>query len=212
MPNTTLTGHFYYLTLLILYSHFPIYSHNNICIHIVYTAYALIWSSNRSKNSWLMKLKKKTEYMGKQSVRSVLSWPISITFFSQFFSLLCALSLNYWGSSTQTRQQSTRYVYIAFFIRSYIHSYVLMWECVCIVYMYALHLLLIPRCSFDPLSLSHHHFSFCFPLQRTASNESQVVLDAVTMPTSGKYSCEVSADAPSFHTLIAAAELEVIGK
>ncbi|KAH8395646.1 hypothetical protein KR222_005270, partial [Zaprionus bogoriensis] len=54
---------------------------------------------------------------------------------------------------------------------------------------------------------------FHFPgvkVRRTASNESQVVLDAVTMPTSGKYSCEVSADAPSFHTLIAAAELEVI--
>ncbi|XP_062141997.1 uncharacterized protein LOC133850054 isoform X2 [Drosophila sulfurigaster albostrigata] len=54
---------------------------------------------------------------------------------------------------------------------------------------------------------------FHFPgvkVRRQASNESQVVLDAVTMPTSGKYSCEVSADAPSFHTLIAAAELEVI--
>ncbi|KAM8715272.1 hypothetical protein ACLKA7_002340 [Drosophila subpalustris] len=54
---------------------------------------------------------------------------------------------------------------------------------------------------------------FHFPgvkVRRPASNESQVVLDAVTMPTSGKYSCEVSADAPSFHTLIAAAELEVI--
>ncbi|XP_030080522.1 uncharacterized protein LOC111594148 isoform X2 [Drosophila hydei] len=54
---------------------------------------------------------------------------------------------------------------------------------------------------------------FHFPgvkVRRTSSNESQVVLDAVTMSTSGKYSCEVSADAPSFHTLIAAAELEVI--
>ncbi|XP_039502470.1 uncharacterized protein LOC120458762 isoform X1 [Drosophila santomea] len=54
---------------------------------------------------------------------------------------------------------------------------------------------------------------FHFPgvkVRRVSSNESQVVLDAVTMATSGKYSCEVSADAPSFHTLIAAAELEVI--
>ncbi|EDW11853.1 uncharacterized protein LOC6576421 isoform X2 [Drosophila mojavensis] len=54
---------------------------------------------------------------------------------------------------------------------------------------------------------------FHFPgvkVRRTSSNESQVVLDSVTMSTSGKYSCEVSADAPSFHTLIAAAELEVI--
>lgn len=32
------------------------------------------------------------------------------------------------------------------------------------------------------------------------------------MATAGKYSCEVSADAPSFHTLIAAAELEVVGE
>ncbi|EDW77400.2 uncharacterized protein Dwil_GK18108 [Drosophila willistoni] len=54
---------------------------------------------------------------------------------------------------------------------------------------------------------------FHFPgvkVRRMSSNESQVVLDVVTMATSGKYSCEVSADAPSFHTLIAAAELEVI--
>ncbi|XP_017024090.1 uncharacterized protein beat-Ia isoform X2 [Drosophila kikkawai] len=54
---------------------------------------------------------------------------------------------------------------------------------------------------------------FHFPglkVRRVSSNESQLVLESVTMATSGKYSCEVSADAPSFHTLIAAAELEVI--
>lgn len=32
------------------------------------------------------------------------------------------------------------------------------------------------------------------------------------MATSGKYSCEVSLDAPSFHTLISAGELDVVGK
>ncbi|KAH8251265.1 hypothetical protein KR032_004640 [Drosophila birchii] len=54
---------------------------------------------------------------------------------------------------------------------------------------------------------------FHFPglkVRRVSSNESQLVLESVSMATSGKYSCEVSADAPSFHTLIAAAELEVI--
>ncbi|XP_067625365.1 uncharacterized protein beat-Ia [Eurosta solidaginis] len=47
-------------------------------------------------------------------------------------------------------------------------------------------------------------------VERSASNESQLVLDAVTVSTTGKYSCEVSADAPSFHTEISAGELEVI--
>uniref|UniRef100_T1GU24 Ig-like domain-containing protein n=1 Tax=Megaselia scalaris TaxID=36166 RepID=T1GU24_MEGSC len=45
---------------------------------------------------------------------------------------------------------------------------------------------------------------------RHSSNESQVTLDSVQMATSGKYSCEVSADAPSFHTLISAGELDVV--
>ena len=49
-------------------------------------------------------------------------------------------------------------------------------------------------------------------LQRFSSNETQLVLESASMATTGKYSCEVSADAPSFHTLIAAAELEVVGK
>ncbi|KAI8115065.1 hypothetical protein FF38_01350 [Lucilia cuprina] len=47
-------------------------------------------------------------------------------------------------------------------------------------------------------------------VDRRASNETQLVLDSASMATAGKYSCEVSADAPSFHTLIAAAELEVV--
>ncbi|XP_055848124.1 uncharacterized protein LOC129913458 isoform X2 [Episyrphus balteatus] len=42
------------------------------------------------------------------------------------------------------------------------------------------------------------------------SNESQLTLLNVQLVTSGKYSCEVSADAPSFHTLIAAGELDVV--
>ncbi|KAM7352236.1 uncharacterized protein ACRADG_004863 isoform 2-T2 [Cochliomyia hominivorax] len=45
---------------------------------------------------------------------------------------------------------------------------------------------------------------------RSSSNESQLVLENVNSVTSGKYSCEVSADAPSFHTLIGAGELEVV--
>ncbi|XP_049548184.1 uncharacterized protein LOC125959403 [Anopheles darlingi] len=53
-----------------------------------------------------------------------------------------------------------------------------------------------------------------FPMQgvqikRSASNESHLVLLDVSMASSGKYSCEVSADAPSFHTLIKTGDLEV---
>ncbi|XP_037913709.1 uncharacterized protein LOC119653211 isoform X2 [Hermetia illucens] len=47
-------------------------------------------------------------------------------------------------------------------------------------------------------------------VQRHLSNESQLTLASVQSSTSGKYSCEVSADAPSFHTLIASGELEVV--
>ncbi|XP_055384965.1 uncharacterized protein LOC129614403 [Condylostylus longicornis] len=49
-----------------------------------------------------------------------------------------------------------------------------------------------------------------FRIDRQASNESQLVLDHVSLSASGKYSCEVSADAPSFHTLIGAGELDVV--
>ncbi|XP_031619175.1 fasciclin-3 isoform X2 [Contarinia nasturtii] len=45
---------------------------------------------------------------------------------------------------------------------------------------------------------------------RSASNESQVSLSHVQPSASGKYSCEVSADAPSFHTEIATEALEVV--
>ncbi|XP_035772869.1 uncharacterized protein LOC118456325 [Anopheles albimanus] len=46
-------------------------------------------------------------------------------------------------------------------------------------------------------------------IKRSASNESHLVLLDVSMASSGKYSCEVSADAPSFHTLIKTGDLEV---
>lgn len=44
------------------------------------------------------------------------------------------------------------------------------------------------------------------------SNESQVTLSKVHRSVAGKYSCEVSADAPSFHTEIATKDLVVVGK
>lgn len=44
------------------------------------------------------------------------------------------------------------------------------------------------------------------------SNESQVTLSTVQPIVTGKYSCEVSADAPSFHTGIATSDLEVVGE
>lgn len=49
-------------------------------------------------------------------------------------------------------------------------------------------------------------------LQRLQSNASHVLLKAVEPSISGKFSCEVSADAPSFHTELQAAEMEVVGK
>uniref|UniRef100_A0A182VUG9 Ig-like domain-containing protein n=1 Tax=Anopheles minimus TaxID=112268 RepID=A0A182VUG9_9DIPT len=46
-------------------------------------------------------------------------------------------------------------------------------------------------------------------VKRTASNESQLTLLGLSLASSGKYSCEVSADAPSFHTMIVTGDLEV---
>lgn len=51
-----------------------------------------------------------------------------------------------------------------------------------------------------------------FNQQRSASNESQLTLLGLSLASSGKYSCEVSADAPSFHTMIVTGDLEVCGK
>ncbi|ETN64668.1 hypothetical protein AND_003581 [Anopheles darlingi] len=42
------------------------------------------------------------------------------------------------------------------------------------------------------------------------SNKSNVVIKAVETNISGKYSCEVSADAPSFHTSIVSGDMEVV--
>ena len=52
---------------------------------------------------------------------------------------------------------------------------------------------------------------FHFHLQQSASNESQLTLSSVTPTTSGKFSCEVSADFPSFHTMIVSGDMEVVG-
>lgn len=63
--------------------------------------------------------------------------------------------------------------------------------------------------------LLNFSFSLIFTsvlLQRSGSNESQVSLAHVQPIVSGKYSCEVSADAPSFHTDIATKDLEVVGE
>ncbi|XP_055642208.1 uncharacterized protein LOC129779003 isoform X2 [Toxorhynchites rutilus septentrionalis] len=54
-----------------------------------------------------------------------------------------------------------------------------------------------------------------FPLpgitvERSHSNGSHLTLTAVEPTMSGKYSCEVSADAPSFHTMIVSSEMEVV--
>ena len=48
--------------------------------------------------------------------------------------------------------------------------------------------------------------------QTSASNRSQILIKSVEPSISGKYSCEISADAPSFHTSIVGGEMEVVGK
>lgn len=53
---------------------------------------------------------------------------------------------------------------------------------------------------------------YLIQLQRSMSDESRLTLSSVQPSVSGKYSCEVSADAPSFHTLIESGDLEVVGK
>lgn len=49
-------------------------------------------------------------------------------------------------------------------------------------------------------------------MQRSQSNASHVLLKAVEPNISGKFSCEVSADAPSFHTAYQTGEMEIVGK
>lgn len=48
--------------------------------------------------------------------------------------------------------------------------------------------------------------------QTTQSNASHVLLRNVPTSISGKFACEVSADAPTFDTSIVAADMEVVGK
>lgn len=48
--------------------------------------------------------------------------------------------------------------------------------------------------------------------QLTASNATQVTLRNVGFRLSGNFSCEVTADAPSFHTSVASNALTVVGK
>lgn len=50
-----------------------------------------------------------------------------------------------------------------------------------------------------------------FP-QVAASDQSRVTLTDVDRTLTGEYQCEVSADAPLFHTDIKAAEMVVVGK
>ncbi|XP_058449706.1 LOW QUALITY PROTEIN: cell adhesion molecule 2-like [Malaya genurostris] len=47
-------------------------------------------------------------------------------------------------------------------------------------------------------------------VERSQSNGSHLTLTAVEPTMSGKYSCEVSADSPSFHTMIVSSEMEVV--
>ncbi|RZF44468.1 hypothetical protein LSTR_LSTR002241 [Laodelphax striatellus] len=47
-------------------------------------------------------------------------------------------------------------------------------------------------------------------IDTSSSNETQVTLKNVSTPFSGRYSCEVSADAPSFHTALVSGEMTVV--
>lgn len=50
------------------------------------------------------------------------------------------------------------------------------------------------------------------PLQVAASDQNRVVLTEVDRTLTGEYQCEVSADAPLFHTDIKAAMMVVVGE
>uniref|UniRef100_T1GF50 Ig-like domain-containing protein n=1 Tax=Megaselia scalaris TaxID=36166 RepID=T1GF50_MEGSC len=49
-------------------------------------------------------------------------------------------------------------------------------------------------------------------VDQSESNESHVLLTSVSLNITGKFSCEVSADAPTFHTAFHTGEMEVVGK
>lgn len=48
-------------------------------------------------------------------------------------------------------------------------------------------------------------------MQEDKSNATQVTLDNIDSDSADTYSCEVSADAPSFHTAIVSATMNVVG-
>ena len=51
-----------------------------------------------------------------------------------------------------------------------------------------------------------------FISQKAKSNATQVTLVDLDSDATGIYSCEVSADAPSFHTVIVSGTMDVVGK
>lgn len=71
---------------------------------------------------------------------------------------------------------------------------------------------------FITLFISFHAFfaplthSMAFSLQRNLSNQSHVVLQSVPLNISGKFTCEISVEAPTFQTAMVSGEMEVVGK
>jgi len=49
-------------------------------------------------------------------------------------------------------------------------------------------------------------------LQQGKSNATQLTLRHVQLSLSGRYSCEVSADAPSFHTALVSGDMDIVGE
>lgn len=49
-------------------------------------------------------------------------------------------------------------------------------------------------------------------LQQRKSNATQLTLRQVQLSLSGRYSCEVSADAPSFHTAMVTGDMDIVGE
>lgn len=53
---------------------------------------------------------------------------------------------------------------------------------------------------------------FYLPLQLHNSTNTQVVLQSVNLSSSGRYRCEVSAEAPSFQTVTDHGDMTVVGE
>lgn len=56
----------------------------------------------------------------------------------------------------------------------------------------------------------HHNTRYVFQIHN--STESQVVLKSVNLSSTGRYRCEVSAEAPSFQTVSDHGDMTVVGK